>query len=591
VTADALQERLRYIGGEMYAWSDQTRQPGPAGGAMAALLGADVVSAGDRVLVVGPHDHAILRHIVDLGGHVTWLTRSLSDAKAATKALDIEAYAGSLAALPSSERFDVVVALDGLDRLCSAEHTALSWDDSLEALIAALAPTGRLLIALTNPIGIQRFVQPEPWYARRDDSAWLIAEGVDPSVPENLDQFVSRLGSAGFQSDRGYATFPTPARPAALVSADLLDAARPAAVRRELAETISGICLQGWRDEPLVREPQLLVSTAIRGGIGVGIAASWVLIASRGTAAHTTAGRQRVVINDEQGAATWNVTYELTPRLTGGWTRRVLRDRTSTPMTDGDLRRDPDLLNDVVHTIEPFTKTLIAACMRHDHLGFRQLIRLYAGWLNTLADDRAVFAMPGNVTLVDGSFALIDPSWRDSVLPAPVLLAKALRSFAVELLVGGYNHPWPATMDADRLTIVLGAIAGSELDISTVDAAVAAEARIRIAIAGTDADRAREIARQIAEAGSLSGPIGVRSFQQLRSAHARQAEKIERLEDKLQWLDHLLASRERALRIAQTRLDGFHLSITYRVGRIVLSPLLVTRKAYQRFMGRLRNVA
>ena len=581
-------EGPRFIGGEMYAWSDRSRLPAPAGAALGSLLAPDVIRPGDRVLVAGPHDLGLLRRISDAGGRVTWLTRSLDDAKDAVDAIPgLNALAGSLAGdISAGGVYDVIVALDGLGRLCSAESAELTWDESLRTLLSVLTPDGTLLLAQHNPTGIHHLVQPEPWYTRRDDSAWILTGDSDPSRPDHLGDLIGQLAAAGFTTGDTYAAFPVPTRPAALISVALLGADQTETVRREVAGIVGDVCAHGFRDQPLFAEPELIASNAIRGGIGTGLAASWVVIAGRARAAVTS---NRVIINDEDAAATWGVSYELTPLPGMGWARTAIGR--AGVREHGDLRRDPALLDGIRPAGPPLERVLTAMCLRHDHVALRSLIRAYADWLDHLTatgDPGAAFAMPANVTYLDGTFAVIDPSWQSPVLPPLVLLAKALRAFAVELLVGGYNHPWPATMDADRLTVVLGAIAGRDLELATVDAAVTAEVAFRTTIAGTSEDGSREIAHRIAAAGSVSGPIEAHSFQQLRQAHARATEKIASLEDKLRWLDHLLASRERALRISHRRNDAFRRSISYRAGRAVLSPLLLVRAGYRRMIKRLR---
>ena len=594
-------ERLRFIGGEMYGWSDLASADS-AGGTARHLAEAHLTTPGSRVLVAGPHEPAFVRTIAESGHHVSWLMRSYVDANATNDALTatrgVQVLGGSLAKLPTDEQYDLVIALDGLGRLCSTEGVTLSWAESLDVLIRATAPGGTMLMSVDNPIGVHRLVQPDAWYTDRSDGAWLLAEQVDSSKPTNLPALIAALADSNLIPREVYGAFADPRRPAALITSDLLDAAVSTERRAAIANVVVAVSRQGWRNQPLLVEPQWLIPNAIRNGLASGVAASWVVVADRPKAGDGPAldglpdpAPSRVIITDRPGADDWAVTYELTEADEATWIRRTLSsDR---PMADGMLRRDPARLNGPLPRGETLEDTLVAICLRHDHVALRRLLMNYAGWLRELVgagDPRMTFAVPSNVLCTDESFEIRDASWTLAESePFDTVLAGALREFAVELLTGGYNHPWPSTMDADRLTIILSAIAGREMDTATIDRAVARQVAIRAVIGRLDVQGRRDIADRLAGAGSTSGAIDVLSFQRLRQAHARQADEIASLRDKLEWLDSLLVSREHALRRALSQVNSLSNSISFRVGRAVISPAILTRLQWRRTMRRLRR--
>ncbi len=124
MTADVPMERVTFIGGEMYAWSDEV--PGRAAGGTALYLPtAHVVGPGMRVLVAGPHESGVISRLLELGAEVVWLTRSRVDALRGVETFAdssrLRIFCGCLSKLPTDDSYDVVVALDGLSRLSSAE--------------------------------------------------------------------------------------------------------------------------------------------------------------------------------------------------------------------------------------------------------------------------------------------------------------------------------------------------------------------------------------------------------------------------------------------------------------------------------------
>jgi hypothetical protein len=584
------------IGGEMYAWSDQGADQS-SGGTTLHLPVEHLATPGARVLVAGPHDPALIRRLLDLDAQVSWLVRSHVDAGGVLSRFgDIRVLCGSLSKMPTEARYDMVVALDGLGRLCSTEGVVLDWAQSLEVLLRVLATDGRLLLSVDNPIGIHRLIQPDAWHADRGDSAWLLAEQVDPSTPTNLADLLSRLRSAGLASTEALGAFAEPRRPAALVDVELLDDTVPTERRDALANVIATVSRQGWRDQPLLMEPQWLTSNAIRNGLGAGVAAAWVVVARReGTTpenepADKLAAAPRVIITDQPGVEAWSVTYALEPAGAKSWTRRALLP--APVREDRFVRRDPAKLNGHLPEGDVLENVLIAISLRHDRIALKSTLMSYAAWLRRLVeagDARVQFASPRNVAYSDDTFDIRDTSWELATpWPFEIVFTRALREFAVELLTGGYNHPWPSTVDADRLTIILGAIAGFEIKTQMVDRAVASEVDLRTVIGELDDAGRRDFAHRLGEAGSTSGAIDMLSFQRLRQAHARQADEIASLQDKLKWLDNLLVSRERALRKTLQQVNALTGSITYRVGRVVIGPALATRKQWQRTMNRLR---
>src|SRR5690349_1363508 len=112
------------IGGEMLSWSDLDGSHGrpPASGvALRSLL----PSARGRTLVAGPHALALIEAVP--GAEV--LVRGVPDAELLASH-GVTVLCGSLEKLAGAPAYDTVIALDGLDRLLSAEAEPHSWNET-----------------------------------------------------------------------------------------------------------------------------------------------------------------------------------------------------------------------------------------------------------------------------------------------------------------------------------------------------------------------------------------------------------------------------------------------------------------------------
>src|SRR4051812_38571477 len=171
-------DNLRRIGGEMFSWTDRDPRRGPQaprGAVLRHLLGEH--GGADRsVLIAGPIADDLVATLVEGGATVTWLVRSLADAEEAARthprvtvlagALGgtrggggapvawlgpslahpgggarthprVPVLAGAAVKVGPADRFDLVVAVDGVERLNSAEGDQLSAADLIDRLAEA----------------------------------------------------------------------------------------------------------------------------------------------------------------------------------------------------------------------------------------------------------------------------------------------------------------------------------------------------------------------------------------------------------------------------------------------------------------------
>lgn len=512
------------LGGEMLQWSDrESGRPPVDGGPLVELVRTTLVQ-GSRVLVVGVHAVPVLEAVVARAGSVTHVLRSMPDAGAlADRFSDVP---GVTIACGSLERiaggpFDAIVALDGLDRVLSADGVTLSWRDRLRHLTGLLADDGVLLVAQENELGLHRLVGMTEPEAARDDSEWWPAHGVDPTRPASPASLGDELARCGLSVAASYAAYPTPELPAVLVPGE-----GGAEVPGEtLATVLTSACAAGLGGQPLVADPRWVARTVVRGGSTGQLAPAWIAVCGPAVAP------PGMLVGD--GQAGWAVTCEL--RQEGQETWRWVRSGPAVVSAD-DLSRDPAMLTGQLPVGRTLEELLRSACVRADLPGVRELLRSYAGWLGKNATDGELggalaFATADNVVLDEAGWALADPSWSWSgPVSSEEVLARSLRRFVVGLITGGQMHPWPSFLGATRLCETLHAMADHPVSPEAIERGVTLEAEIAGLMAGVPAS---ELVAAIRE--PQLAPSALSAHRTLVSAHAKVCDDLRAARERAEW--------------------------------------------------------
>ncbi|MEU8226328.1 hypothetical protein [Kribbella sp. NPDC048915] len=271
--------RSNLIGGEMLNWSDLhpvDARPAAAGPAATALLAA-ALHPDDAVLIAGPHDADLITDVAARVTSVDLLLRSAPDAEELAELLSEtkgEVFCGSLDRFAGehlapdgqlSNGYDVIVALDGLERLVGPDTATLPWAQALDRLRARLRPGGRLLLGAPNTFGFGRLVQPDITAALPRDEDW--GRDVADRTPAGLKSLTAVLQASGLTVDRLYAVFPS------LVQADValtsLDGFAPVVAARAVAAGNGG---------PLLMDPYRVVMDAAEAGLAFELAPAWYFV-------------------------------------------------------------------------------------------------------------------------------------------------------------------------------------------------------------------------------------------------------------------------------------------------------------------------
>jgi hypothetical protein len=296
---------------------------------------------------------------------------------------------------------------------------------------------------------------------------------------------------------------------------------------------------------------------------------------------------------DSAAGARCALVYEVSPDPGGGWLRRLVSP--GAPVNGELVRREPARVVGPLPGGRLLEEVLIEACLHRDLPRLRRILGDYAAWLAALADPDGevaggfAFATPDNLLLDVGRFALLDPSWvAADPQPVDLLLTRAVRRFAVTLIGGGYSHPWPSTVDANGLAVILAGMAGCVVERDMVALAVRMEVEFEAAARGLTGERRDALAARLMGVDATSPPVDIDSHRELREASARLRQELRHEQAKLLWYEEMLTSRETALKQARRTIDLMSGSLSYRVGRLVMMPLRFGKRAVR---GVLRRVA
>lgn len=254
----------------MLNWSDLhpvDARPAAAAPAATALLAA-ALQPGDSVLIAGPHAVDVITTVATRVTSVDLLLRSAPDAEEIAELLDDtkgQVFCGALDRFGADETYDVIIALDGLERLVGPDTPKLTWTEALARLQSRLAPTGRLLLGAQNSFGVERLIQPVITAALPRDEDW--ARDVADTAPAGLKPLQTALSDAGIEVAQTYAVFPSLVE--AEVALTAVDGLAAVAAAKAVAARNAG---------PTLMDPYRLVLDAAEAGLGRDLAPAWYFV-------------------------------------------------------------------------------------------------------------------------------------------------------------------------------------------------------------------------------------------------------------------------------------------------------------------------
>jgi hypothetical protein len=426
---------VQVVRGEMQPWTDQTtHQP-----AVAALL-ADVLPANRRTLILGPHSPLLIESVLAHSSDVTILVRSVSDAEQLSSEFGpcLQVVAGALDGL-KSEPFEVIVAVDGLDRVLGYDSEDLSWTARLSALSTQAAPDAAVVLGLENEFSLLNLLDRRPVGERHGDDEWRPLHD-DPTRPVSVDQLKASLP----WDAQVYANFASHTLVAASVAAE----ARPGELPTRLAvEALEAA------DIPLLSPVAEGVDSAARAGLLGAIPTAWLAVCGVPTAPaiYTQTGPAVLTatptpggwqLSTTAGSPAADASPAATPPASPVPPARTLDSSSGAIVFDASVVR-AEVPNGL--SVESILFRLAAA---EDVPGFRKLAARLGEW----AGESRVVLRWDDVVMDGDSFAHGVSPW---VAAEPVervdLLAAAWQRFHDRLTGQHRRHPWPPWMVGDDL--------------------------------------------------------------------------------------------------------------------------------------------
>ncbi|WP_127500006.1 hypothetical protein [Actinoplanes solisilvae] len=540
---------LRRLGGEMFAWTDGDPRRSsalPRGAVLRHLLGR-YAGPGRSVLVAGPHADEVVVALADSGASVSWLLRSLLDAEdAARNHPQITVLSGAVSKLDPTEKYDLVVAADGVDRLNSAEGEQLSAAELIDRLAEAVRPEGVLVLVHDNRLGVHHTVRLEPGARERLDSEWYPAEDEnDPQRPASPEQLAARLTTAGLSVDASYAAFPDPAALTVLIG-DGLQGKVSSPLRPRLGTALSQALAAAFRDRPVLCDPRRLVKRALLAGAETTVAPAWLVIA-RGPGDAPAVDRHELLVGDARGTFAYEVSS------TAGEVRTTVVEPLAEPIERSGLRRISEPTAPGADDGYVLEERLLHLAATNDLRGMRLELAQFDTWLRALALDGllsgpAALAGVADVFVTERGPALLPTRW-EPVEPVPVETAavRAVWQLAVQLITSGQPHPWPIASNAVDLTAIMLGMVGQGVGAEQVREAVELHLRLETADLELSLSEQHDRRLQLLAVTPGTAAVDVPGFRELTEALWRQRYEASHLLAMMEWTEQMIKSRDLAV--------------------------------------------
>ncbi len=463
-----------------------------------------------RVLDVGAGTGALSRYLGELGAEVVALEENIDRARIAharcVELPNVQVVCGRPADLRDDEGFDVVI-LCGVLALAPEMYGGTGGPQELLEVLARLTrPTGALVVAIENQLGVGQLVGHAE---RHHGRPWVGVEGYgDPRSARTWtrSELSDLLSVAGCTEQRWLYAFPD-YRLAATVVADRAydesDAAR-------FLDQLLGSPARVDEAPPAVHaDARRVHRSCLAAGIGRDVASSFVVVASiAGDAADRlldpdvlawrfgnerrriwlretvvrasddgrTASQERLVVDGGRPEVGW-----LSQTITASRPYRI------GPTLDQDFRRaaaarDEDSMRAVLQRwrehLRDQERPRDECRAVHPYLGTDADRMLPPSWVDVSLD---------NFVDEDGELYFIDDEW---VVPEGVAselaVARALWWLARGMIANGVDHPWSVMLTVDELAVTLGRLIGESIDADRLETIRSAEAELLVLVGGAD---------------------------------------------------------------------------------------------------------
>lgn len=532
---------MRLDRGAMQNWSDLDELGAPTSPALRRVV-AELTADGGRILVVGPVAVDLVTELAAVAEHLTVVCRSIPDAARYAEALaerdTVDVVCGDIAHLDVPiGTYEVVLALADLSTVASLETTAPTWRELFDAVVAHVAPGGRLALAVENELGLHRMTSLRSRYTSNDNGAWNVVATFDGTRPRSRAQLLEVLAGGALVEPQVADLLPTWDE-RTIVARGMDDASA------QVTSLLESLTLASPALRRLGADPTRITRAAVLAGRVADMPSGWLVVAG---AAPTAAGAS-IIASTASGEA---VTYrEEAGALVEDEGRRF------TLPTHG----------------RHFGELALDACASGDAATFRSLVQQWWAWAQEQADGGTLEAARVDLRfdnlMTDGTGFVPVVQGRASAL-LDLAAWTAICDFVAVVRARGSRHLWPAATDDRTMAATIGAMAG-------------VPARDDL-----DGILGRRETQLNLPAHDVSGLLAVIE---------RLEEKNKALAARANWFENRLNLRERELRgrakrqaaelalagrqqeVLRKSAEDVRKSLTYRLGNVAMGPLKEAKK-------------
>jgi GT2 family glycosyltransferase/2-polyprenyl-3-methyl-5-hydroxy-6-metoxy-1,4-benzoquinol methylase len=489
------------------------------------LRGLDIPNTA-RVLQIGAECGAITRYL----GETTELVDAVeSDFASASVARErtadlpsVEVFVGTLDDIPEEKAYDLVVVVGLLETIANGSEDERPYLEFLEAVHKRLVPTGNLILATGNKLGVKYLAGASDAISQRPFAS---LENFPDGTSARLftrTALGSLLGKAGFGS-RTLDVFPDYSRPRAILDDDRLQGSK-----RELLHRIPSFPSPdfGYGRLKLLNEG-LFWQELVDAGLSADFPNSFLVLAAAGSQSSEVWPENRLASffsNNRRREYSAQTTVE-----TDGSAVRFLRSFAANPA---------ELISQemaTAHFVEG--QSFVEVFVRSPAEARKQLLLSWSSLVQSATNSSGVAldAIPQNVVIAkDGEFELIDVEFRSTDHDEQVVIERGIFWFGYSLAEATSPSAWPKFSTVRQIVVYLGTLVGLDRAGKWLDGAVAREAELQAlfttAFTGPDAVRSwhTELLR-VLERPLSSLPLGDRINDQFNASVAR----VETLESSL----------------------------------------------------------
>lgn len=466
---------------------------------------------GMRILEVGAGTGAISRFLGETGAEVVALEGNLERARAAAVRCadleNVEVVCGPLESFEDPDGFDLVCVVGVLEYAASGVGGSSDHQAFLNRAAWLIADGGALLLAIENQVGVKYLVGYDedhlglPWVGIE---GYRDGHGIRTFTRTTLR---AMLAAAGLANQRWYFPFPDYKLPAVVLTEELYRLAESPDLVDQLIRRPAG----DSSPRALLVDDRRAHRILVEAGIGPEIANSFLVIAAPGSADPPFLPDPEVLawrLGDDRRAA-WRRELELV-RSDGGLRIRTSRVAARKPALAADwLIHDP--VKDEPYLIGPTIEEMaIEACERRDLSRLKDALCSWRWFLDQRAEPitegRSEHPFLGahdtprlppefldsalsNFVLDGDGLHFIDREWQASGgVSGPLVMARALWLFAVQIVRSSTDHPWPDQTTVDGLTARLGELCELDVGPRILDRVRSAEVEFLHLVTGRDRD-------------------------------------------------------------------------------------------------------